>query len=80
MDFYSIAPGLIIGLGGLGIVAGLLIFLSCRCFPALQFTRRWTVSEKYQRFFKTHCQIWWIFLVIMVLHVIVALLYFLTPF
>jgi len=80
MDFYSIAPGIIIALGILGVLSGLLIFLSCRCFPGLKIARKLTNNEKYQRFFKTHCSIWWIFLTLMVVHVVVALLYFLTPF
>jgi cytochrome b561 len=77
--FYSIALPLIIILGILSLVSGMLIFLSCRCVPGWKLTSKLMNNEKYKRFFKTHCNIWWVFWTLVVLHAIFAVLY-LTPF
>jgi len=73
--FYSIAIPLIIVLGILSIVSGLLIFMSCRCIPGWKLTSGLMNSAIYKRFFKTHCNIWWVFWALVVIHAIVAILY-----
>ena len=76
MDFfYSIALWLIIIIGILSVLAGLVIFFSCRCIPGWKFTRALMNNAKYQRFFKSHCNIWWVFWTLVAIHAIVAILY-----
>ena len=74
--FYAIGLRLIIILGTLGAAAAFLIFLSCRCFPAWKPASQLMTNEKYRRFLKTHCNIWWIFWALVVIHAIVAIVYF----
>lgn len=78
--FYSIALRLIIILGILSILSVLLIFLSCRCIPGRKLTRNLMNNEKYKRFFKTHCSIWWAFWAFVIVHAIIAIVYFGVPF
>jgi hypothetical protein len=73
--FYSVALRLIIILGFLSLVTGLLIFLSCRCSPGGKIARKLMDNEKYLRFFKSHCNMWWVFWALIIAHAIVALLY-----
>jgi cytochrome b561 len=76
--FYAIAFPLIIILGILSALAGLLIFLSCRCLPAWKPASKLMSNKKYQRFFKTHCKIWWVFWALVIIHAVVAWIYFFT--
>ena len=78
--FYSIALWLIIILGILSLVVGLLIFLSCRCIPGWKLTRGLMNNEKYKRFFKTHCSIWWVFWALVIVHAVIAIVYLGVPF
>jgi len=78
--FYSIALWLIIILGILSIISGLLIFLSCRCIPGWKLTRSLMNNEKYKRFFKTHCSLWWVFWALVIVHAIIAIVYLGIPF
>ena len=73
--FYSIAIPLIIVLGILSLVSGLLIFMSCRCIPGWKLTGSLMNNATYKRLFKTHCNIWWVFWALAVIHAIVAILY-----
>ncbi len=78
--FYAIAIWVVIGLGILSTLAGLVIFLSCRCFPAWKPAGKLMNNASYKRFFKTHCNIWWIFWALVILHIIAAWLYLFTSF
>jgi hypothetical protein len=78
--FYAIGLKLIVILGGLSTAVALIIFLSCRCFPAWKPASKLMNNAKYKRFFKTHCNIWWVFWSLVAVHGIVAILYFFSPF
>ena len=78
--FYAIAPKLIIVFGVLSLVAMLAIFLSCRCFPSWKPAGKLMNNATYKRFFKSHCNIWWVFWGLVVVHAIIAILYFFTSF
>jgi hypothetical protein len=78
--FYAIGLWLVVGLGALSGVTALVIFLSCRCFPAWKPASKLMSNEKYRKFFKTHCNIWWAFGALVVIHAIVAILYLFSPF
>ncbi len=76
--FYTIAVRLIVILGVLSALVGLFIFLSCRCFPAWKPASKLMNNAKYKRFFKSHCNIWWVFWLLVIVHGVIALLYFFT--
>jgi len=78
--FYSIAIWLIVISGILVLVSGLLIFFSCRCIPEWKLTSGLMNHEKYKRFFKTHCNIWWVFWVLVIVHATIAIVYLVSPF
>jgi cytochrome b561 len=73
--FYSIAPKMIIALGILSVLTGLLIYFSCRCIPAWKPAKNLLNNPVYKKFFKTHCNLWWIFWVLVIIHAAIAWLY-----
>ncbi len=73
--FYSIALPLIIILGFLSAITGLIIFLSCRCFPSWKPAGKLMNNAAYKKFFKTHCNLWWVFWVLVIVHAVVAGIY-----
>jgi hypothetical protein len=74
------ASRVIVSLGIINLVTGLLIFFSCRCFPGSRVGKLLMKQRWYQRFFKLHCYIWWIFWGSVVVHAIFAIIYFGWPF
>ena len=78
--FYTIAIPLIIILGVLSLLAALMIYLSCRCLPAWKPASKLMENAKYRRFFRSHCNLWWVFWVLVAVHAIVAWVYFFTSF
>lgn len=60
-------------LGIVNLVLGLLIFFSCRCLPGSRIARNWMQSERYQRFFRYHCYIWWAFWASVIVHAVFAI-------
>jgi hypothetical protein len=78
--FNAIAMRLIIGLGIAGGVVGLLIYLSCRCFPAWKPVSKIMNNARYKRFFKIHCNFWWLFGALVLMHILAVYFYFYTPF
>lgn len=75
-----IATRVIIVLGIINLTTGLLIFFSCRCIPALGFAKGLMKQHWYQKFFKLHCYIWWVFWGSVIVHAIFAIVYFGWPF
>ena len=62
-------------LGIINLLTGLLIFFSCRCLPGARIGK-WLMKHKwYQRYFKWHCYIWWIFWASVVVHAVFGLIY-----
>jgi hypothetical protein len=67
-------------LGIVNLVAGLAIFFSCRCLPGSRLGKGLMKPRWYQRFFKLHCYIWWIFLASVAAHAVLAIIYIGWPF
>jgi hypothetical protein len=66
-------------LGIVNLVTGLAIFFSCRCFPGSKIGKRLMKYRWYQRFFKLHCYIWWVFWTSVIVHAILAIIYIGIP-
>jgi hypothetical protein len=47
--------------------------MSCRCIPGMGFGRRLMKYPAYQKFFKFHCYLWWIFWPSVIVHAIFAI-------
>ena len=67
-------------LGIVNVLTGLLIVLSCRCIPGARIAARLMDYPAYQRFFKYHCYIWWIFWPSVFAHAILVILFIGIPF
>jgi hypothetical protein len=74
--FYAIGLNLIIISGILTALTVLTIFLSCRCFPVWKPVSGLLKNEKYKSFFKRHCNFWWLFWSLIIIHVTLVTLYF----
>jgi hypothetical protein len=70
---------LIFILGIINLVTGTSIFFSCRCIPGSGLGKRLMKYQGYQRFFKYHCYIWWIFWPSVIVHATLALILFGWP-
>jgi len=70
-----IATRIIFVLGIINLLTGLMIFFSCRCLPGSRLGKGLMKRPWYQRFFKLHCYIWWVFLASVFIHAIFALVY-----
>jgi hypothetical protein len=80
MSGVLVAMRILFILGIINLVAGLLIFFSCRCLPGSRIGKGLMKHPWYQKFFKLHCYIWWIFWVSVVVHAILAIIYIGWPF
>jgi hypothetical protein len=78
--FYAIGMRLIIILGSLAAVTALLIYLSCRCFSGWKSVKKFTTGAGYRKFFKTHAGYWWLFGVLVIMHILAVYFYFYSPF
>jgi hypothetical protein len=67
-------------LGIVNLVTGLLIFFSCRCLPGSRIGKGLMKHKWYQRYFKLHCYIWWVFWASVVVHAVFAIIYIGWPF
>jgi hypothetical protein len=67
-------------LGIVNLVTGFLIFFSCRCLPGSKVGKGLMKYKWYQRFFKFHCYIWWVFWASVVVHAVFAIIYIGWPF
>jgi hypothetical protein len=75
-----VATRIIIILGIINLVTALLIFFSCRCLPGSKIGKNLMKHPLYQRFFKLHCYIWWVFWTSVVAHAIFVFVYLGFPF
>jgi hypothetical protein len=66
---------ILFGLGIVNLVTGLSIFFSCRCLPGSRIGKGLMKYKWYQKYFKWHCYIWWIFWLSVATHAIIALIY-----
>ena len=71
----QIAVRIIFFLGITNVVSGILIFFSCRCLPGSRFGKGLMNHRYYQRFFKLHCYIWWVFWISVMVHAVLAMIY-----
>ena len=79
--FQTITAGRIVFiLGIVNIVTGLFVFFTCRCVPGWKLTKPLMKHAWYQRIFKWHCVVWWIFWVSVMVHAVFALGYYGRPF
>ena len=67
-------------LGITNLLSGLFVFFTCRCLPGWKLTRPLMQHAWYQRVFKWHCTIWWIFWVSVIVHAIYAIGLYGAPF
>jgi hypothetical protein len=74
------ATRVIVALGIINLVTGLLVFFSCRCLPGSKIFGGLMKRPWYQKFFKLHCYIWWVFWASVIVHAIFAIVYFGWPF
>jgi hypothetical protein len=78
--FHSvIVARLIFVLGIVNVLAAMLIFFSCRCIPGSRLLSKLTKHAAYNRFFKYHCYIWWIFWPSVIVHAVLAFAFFGIP-
>ena len=71
---------LIFILGIINLVAGALIFFSCRCLPGNRLAGGLMKHSAYKRLFSYHCYIWWVFWPSVIVHAVLALAFFGVPF
>ena len=78
-SFYVIAPRVIFILGMLNLLTGLLVFFSCRCLPGSKIGAVLMQKPLYKSFYKWHCHIWKVFWPSVIVHTILALVFFGWP-
>ena len=71
-----LATRLIVILGIINLVTGVLVFFSCRCLPGSGLGNRLMKYKGYQRFYKYHCYIWRVFWPSVMIHAILAVIFF----
>jgi len=71
---------LIFILGIVNILGVMLIFFSCRCISSGALLRKMMKYPAYQRFFGYHCYIWWILWLSVIVHALLAMVFFGIPF
>jgi hypothetical protein len=74
-----LATRLIVVLGIVNLVTGVLIFSSCRCLPGSKLGSKLMKHQAYQRFYKYHCYIWRVFWPSVMIHAILAIIFFGWP-
>ena len=68
-------------LGFTNIISILLVFFSCRCLVGTAFVKKmWDRYGWYRKFYNTHCLYWWIFIISVLLHTVLAFMSFGNPF
>jgi hypothetical protein len=75
-----IASQLVFILGIVNVLLAALLFFSCRCVNQFTFGTKLMKLSWFQCFFKFHCHIWWIFLVSIITHAVLAIGFFSIPF
>jgi hypothetical protein len=77
--FSSVAARVIFILGIVNILAGLLLFFSCRCLHGSKIGNTLLKNPGYQRFYKLHCHIWKVFWPSVMIHAVLAIILFGWP-
>lgn len=67
-------------LGIINILSILLVFFSCRCMAGIKLVNKMLQYEWYKKYYSKHCYYWWIFVISVLLHTILAFLIFGNPF
>jgi len=79
--FRSLLGGQIIFvLGVVNFLMALAILTTCRCIPGSSIFKKFTRNRVYQKFFKVHCYLWWIFWPSVIAHVIFTIMRVGVPF
>jgi hypothetical protein len=73
-------PRIIVILGIINILTGAAIYFSCRCLPGARLMGRMMKYNAFQRFYKYHCYIWRVFWPSVLIHSLLALMFFGLPF
>lgn len=74
--FQSVAVArLIFVLGIINFILIVLIFLSCRCVSVSRIGSKLMAHQQYQRFFRKHCYLWYIFWLSVVIHAFFAIMF-----
>ncbi|MBT3394257.1 MAG: hypothetical protein HN411_04015 [Waddliaceae bacterium] len=66
-------------LGWVNIFSLIVILFSCRCILGLRIEKL-SKSKLYMRFYRYHCYYWWVFIISVALHAILAITAFGNPF
>lgn len=70
---------LIVILGVVNLITGAAIFFSCRCIPGGKIMGKLMKYPAYQKFYKYHCYIWQVFWPSVLIHAILAIVFFGIP-
>lgn len=66
-------------LGFTNLLGLLLVLFSCRCIMGIN-PERLSKSRLYMAFYKYHCYYWWLFIISVALHAVIAITAFGNPF
>jgi len=78
--FHSILTAKIIFYTGiLNLTALLLLFVTCRCLPALRIGKSLMANRYYKNFYKYHCYLWYILGISAIIHAVLALVFYGVP-
>jgi hypothetical protein len=81
MDIFytAVTARVIFILGIVNLLTGALIFFSCRCLSGSRLGNRLMRYKGYQRFYKYHCHVWKVFWPSVMVHAILAVIFFGWP-
>jgi len=71
---------LIFLLGIINILSIVLVFFSCRCLMGKRLGNWLQKYPKYLKFYQKHCYFWWLFVISVFFHTLLAFLIFGSPF
>jgi hypothetical protein len=67
-------------LGFINVVAGIILFFSCRCLPGAAIGRNLMKHPKFQKFYRYHCYLWWVLWPSVIAHAVLVFIYLGLPF
>lgn len=62
-------------LGIINLVSGVMVYFSCRCLPGSGIGKRLMKYKWFQKYYKWHCYIWWVFWGSVIIHAVFGLVY-----
>lgn len=74
-----LATKIIFVLGITNLSSGILIFFSCRCLGGSAIGGRLMKYAFYQRYYRFHCYIWWVFWISVMAHATLAIIFLRAP-